>query len=106
MKKFMTILGVFLIASLVLTSCSDIAVTEKSTNNDIVEDSNNDTNLEKLTACDCANIMKNENPLAQPENEGRDAEELQEEWVIIWSPCTDRDPGFMQEVLKCLNTLN
>ena len=105
MKKFMTTLGVFLIASLVLTSCSDSAVTEKSTNNDIVEDSNNDTNLEKLTACDCANLMKNENPLGKLENEGRDVMEMQEEWVIIWSPCADNEPGFMQEVLKCLNEL-
>ena len=107
MKKLMTISGVFLFFSVVLTSCSDSAVTEKSTNNDMVEDSNNDTNFEKLTACDCAKIMKYKNPLAQAENEGRDAEELQEEWVIIWSPCKDREePGFMQDVLKCVNTLH
>ena len=93
MKKLIKILGVFLIASLVLTSCSDNDVSEKS------------INTEKLSACDCAKIMKNENPLSQPENEGRDALELQEEWLSIWSPCTDRDSGFMQEVLKCLNTL-
>ena len=30
---------------------------------------------------------------------------MQEEWVIIWSPCADNEPGFMQEVLKCLNEL-
>ena len=94
----MTILGVFLFTSVVLTSCSDSTVTEESTNND--------TNLEKLTACDCAKIMKNENPLGKPENEGRDTEELQKEWEIIWSPCADNEFGFMQEVLKCLNELD
>ena len=106
MKKVMTIFGAFLIASVVLTSCSDSAVTEESTNDNIVEDSNNDTNLEKLTACDCAKLMKNENTFGKPENEGRDAEEMQEEWEIIWSACADNEPDFMQEVMKCLNELD
>ena len=106
MKKLRIIFGTFLIASLVLTSCSNSNVKEESTNDDIVEDSNNDTNLEELTACDCAKLMKNENPFGKPENEGRDAEEMQKEWEIIWGPCADNEPDFMQEVMKCLNELD
>ena len=29
-------------------------------------------------------LMKNENPFGKPENEGRDAKEMQKEWEIIW----------------------
>ena len=69
MKKLMTILGVFLFASVVLTSCSDSAVTEKSTNNDMVEDSNNDTNFEKLGLLSKSEMMNPHSVLITPKIE-------------------------------------
>ena len=105
MEKLITISAAFLISLLVLTSCSNDTVKEESTNDNLVEDANDDTNLTKLTACECAELMKNENPFGKSENQGRDAEEMQKEWEIIWSPCADNGPDFMQEVMNCLNEL-
>ena len=59
-------------------------------------------NENKLTACECADLMK-KNPTTQPGAENRDRAEMQKEWDEIWAPCADNDAEFMQEVLKCGN---
>lgn len=75
-------------------------------------DGNNEENKQKesdngnkLTACECADLMK-KNPTIQPGAENRDRAEMQKEWEKIWAPCANNDADFMMEVMKCNNNNN
>ena len=93
MKKFMTILGAFLIASLVLTSCSD------------KKPSNNETNLKELTACGCVDqSLEAFNELISLEDSTK-FDELNDKLTIEGKPCKDlmeKDSVFLSEMQKCM----
>ena len=82
---------------LFLASCAGGNSEVNDSNNQIPSDNEN-----KLTACECADLMK-KNPTIQPGHENRDRAEMQKEWEEIWAPCADNDAEFMMEVMKCNN---
>ena len=93
MKKLMTILGAFFIASLVLTSCSD------------KKPSNNENNLDELTACGCVDqSIEAMNELGFLEDSTK-FDELYDRLTLEGKPCQDlmkKDSVFLSDMQKCM----